>query len=740
MQTPHRSPPAGRMTRSLLSVFICSAIASPLAYAAAPATTAPDSTTSPKGEDTLTVTAVADDFKAGGNTPVPAYLDGGVANGGRLGILGEQDAKNVPFNVISFTDKLIQDQQARSLADVLSNDASVQSGYGYGNFSEAFMIRGFSLNGDDISYGGMYGVLPRQVVATNFADRVELFKGSNAFINGVSPSGSGVGGAINVEPKHAPSTPLTRVTMDYTSSSQIGTGIDVGRRFGDNDQWGVRVNALHREGDAAVDDEYRRTTLGSIGLDYRGDRFRSSLDLGYQKQVVGNGRPPVYVSPTLTKIPDAPSATLNYAQPWSNTHTENEFGMLKGEYDLTDHWTAYAGLGASHAHETGDYASPTITDVNGNGTVGRLSVPYFADRISTMAGLRGDFDTGFVSHKVNVGFSSVYVKTRTSYTMPKTADRGPFSLYDPQPINYPPTSFTGGHMDDPKVRNRSRSSGIAVSDTLGVLDDKVLLTLGARRQEVLTRGYTYDGVQSAAFDDTKVTPAYGLLVKPWEHVSLYANHIEALQPSDPAPSTAVNTGEVFPAITSKQNEVGAKFDFGTLGGSLALFEIKKPAAYTNSVTREYGLYGMQRNRGVELSVFGEPMYGVRLLGSAMWLKPELTDTNGGLNDGNDAIGVPNYQVVLGGEWDVPRVQNVTLTGKVIRTGSQYLNEANTQKLDAWTRLDLGVRYAMPMQEHTLTWRANLENVTNENYWASATGGYLTQGTPRQFKLSATYDF
>jgi len=34
-----------------------------------------------------------------------------------------------------------------------------------------------------------------------------------------------VGGAINVEPKHAPSTPLTRVTMDYTSSSQIGTGI-----------------------------------------------------------------------------------------------------------------------------------------------------------------------------------------------------------------------------------------------------------------------------------------------------------------------------------------------------------------------------------------------------------------------------------------------------------------------------------------------------------------------------------
>ncbi len=94
--------------------------------------------------DTITVTASPTLFKSGGDNLVPAYLDGGFANGGRLGILGEQSAQNVPFSIVSYTAKLMQDQQSRTLSDVLNNDASVQSGYGYGNYAETFVIRGFS--------------------------------------------------------------------------------------------------------------------------------------------------------------------------------------------------------------------------------------------------------------------------------------------------------------------------------------------------------------------------------------------------------------------------------------------------------------------------------------------------------------------------------------------------------------------------------------------------------------------
>ena len=47
---------------------------------------------------------------------------------------------------------------------------------------------------------------------------------------------------------------------------------------------------------------------------------------------------------------------------------------------------------------------------------------------------------------------------------------------------------------------------------------------------------------------------------------------------------------------------------------------------------------------------------------------------------------------------------------------------------------------MQRTENNIVWRAGVENVTNEHYWASAAGGYLTQGDPRELKLSMTVDF
>ncbi|WP_423739979.1 hypothetical protein [Enterobacter roggenkampii] len=49
-------------------------------------------------EDTLVVhSAPVNDFKPGGDQLVPAFLDGQVANGGRMGMLGQQNAMDVPF-------------------------------------------------------------------------------------------------------------------------------------------------------------------------------------------------------------------------------------------------------------------------------------------------------------------------------------------------------------------------------------------------------------------------------------------------------------------------------------------------------------------------------------------------------------------------------------------------------------------------------------------------------------------
>ncbi|HCH37976.1 MAG TPA: TonB-dependent siderophore receptor, partial [Enterobacter sp.] len=158
-----------------------------------------------KKEETLVVQAAPSDFKPGGDQLVPAFLDGQVANGGRMGMLGQQNAMDVPFNIISYASKLVEDQQARTIADVVANDAGVQSVQGYGNSAESYRIRGLKFDGDDMTFGGLSGVLPRQVVDAQMVERIEIFKGANSLMNGAASSG--VGGMINLEPKHAGATP-----------------------------------------------------------------------------------------------------------------------------------------------------------------------------------------------------------------------------------------------------------------------------------------------------------------------------------------------------------------------------------------------------------------------------------------------------------------------------------------------------------------------------------------------------
>ncbi len=179
-----------------------------------------------------------------------------------------------------------------------------------------------------------------------------------------------------------------------------------------------------------------------------------------------------------------------------------------------------------------------------------------------------------------------------------------------------------------------------------------------------------------------------------------------------------------------------------MGGSIAVFSTERPFGIVeNQVFREGG---EQRNRGIELSVFGEPAYGTRLLGGLTLLDAEQKKTLNGVNDGNDAIGVPKAQANIGGEWDVPGVQGLTLTSLVVHTGKQYASASNDLRLPSWTRLDLGARYRMTIDDRDVTFRARLDNATGRDYWASAGGypgaNYLVLGAPRTLSVSATVDF
>jgi len=219
------------------------------------------------------------------------------------------------------------------LGQVLENDPSIRPTLGFGIAGELFVIRGFALSGDDVGFGGLYGIAPRQLVAPELAQSVQVLNGSSAFINGAAPGGSGIGGSVNLMPKRAGARDLNRLTVNYTGPEHIGGAFDVSRRYGANDEWGVRINGTARRGDVAIDDEFRSSYLLGGAIDYDNGPLRLALDIVYQRVRVAHQRPKLVVG---NIIPAVPGSSTNYGQPWQNSTLRDIFGQFRAEYDIAD--------------------------------------------------------------------------------------------------------------------------------------------------------------------------------------------------------------------------------------------------------------------------------------------------------------------------------------------------------------------------------------------------------------------
>jgi iron complex outermembrane recepter protein len=709
-------------------------------------TTAPaaDQPASDQPMQTVVVTASADASAQG----LPSdYAGGQVARGGRLGLLGNVDIMSAPFNTTNYTHALIQDQQARSVADVVQNDPSVRVARGFGNYQELYVIRGFAVNSDDLAYNGLYGLLPRQFVAAELLERVEVFRGANSFVNGAAPGGGGIGGMINLLPKRAPNKDLNQFTVGVESGGQLYGAADLARRFGPDKRGGIRINAVRREGDTAIDREERELSVFSIGADWRGDAYRVSADVGYQDHKLYNARPSVTVGPGLP-IVAAPDSDSNWAQPWTNSKERDVFGTMRAEVDLGANSVGWAALGMRRTDESNVLASMNVNAIDG-GYQTRFDNVREDDVKTGEIGARTTLRTGAVGHTLSATVSGFHSESKNAYAM------GDFSgwntnIYRPVDVAPPPTGFwPGGNMFDPLVTRKTILSSAAIADTLSFLDDSVLLTVGIRHQRLKDEGYDYvTGAVNARYNRSENTPLAGIVYKPAKGVSLYANYIEALQQGGSATrggfgnTELTNEGMPLAPYVSRQKEVGIKVDGGKLGGSVALFTTGQPQAYILGDT--FGTFGEQRNRGVELSVFGLPTKGLRLLGGATLLDTKQRDTLGGATDGLEAIGVPEIQVNLGADWDVPGVPGLSLNARALYTSTQFADIGNTQKVPAWSRLDIGASWATRVMDRDVTLRARVDNVTDKNYWASSGGyplyGYLVAGAPRTLSVSATVDF
>lgn len=637
-----------------------------------------------------------------------------------------------PFNVTSYTDRFIQDQQAATGADALILDPSVRSSHPTGGVVDSFNIRGFPINegnNGEFAFEGLYGIAPTYRIFTDYVERIEVLKGPSAALSGMAPNG-GVGGVINVVPKRAEED-LTRLTASYGSTARFGGHWDVARRYGDGREWGVRASGSVRDGDTPINRQSETTGVGSLALDYQGERFRSWLYLIAQTDRFDAPSRPFLMAPGL-QVPKAPVGKLNVTQPWEWSRINDQSALLRTEYDVSDQVTLFADVGGSKTNVERFFGVPTIVNASGDTT----STPQFfglsIDRTTYDGGVRARFDTAFVRHSVAVQ-ASVYHDAL--YRRLTNGSLVTSNIYNP---TVAPTQFANEISDRPRLSD-SELTGLSVADTLSMLDEHVLLTLGVRRQGIEAHNYLSNaGTLSSSYDKSAVTPVVGLVVRPLDNVSLYANYVEGLARGDVAPQNASNFGEVLQPYVAKQYEAGIKVEFGRIATTFSAFEISKASGELSA--GRFAATAEQQVRGLEFNVYGELMPDVRVLGGISLLDGTLTKTAVAANVGNAPIGVPNIQANIGAEWDLPWMRDLTLNGAVIYTGRQFVDSANRQSIPEWTRLDLGARYTTAINGRKTVFRANIQNVTGESYWSSvASFGTFFLGAPRTYLLSMTVD-
>lgn len=677
-----------------------------------------------------------------------AYEGDQVARTSRAGMLGNMDFMETPFSSTSYTSELIADQQAQSVADVLQNDPTVRVATGFGNFQELYMIRGFPVYSDDMTLNGVYGILPRQFVAAEMLERVEVLRGANTFLNGAAVGGSAIGGSVNLVPKRAGSEPLTRATVGTQSGGEGYAALDTSRRFGENDANGIRVNLVGRGGDGVVDDEKNKLGVIAVGFDHQGDRFRMSADAGYQDHHIDSPRPSVTIDTTSAAFaPTAPDSSSNYAQDWTYTDEKQLFGVVRGEYDLTKQTSVWLAGGARNGKEHNLLANPTVKS-DGSLVASMFENVREDNVLSADTGIRHEFTTGSVGHSLVLSGAAYQMRSKNAWDMSTYNGLSLGSLADYVSVTKPNGVYTtGGDLDNPLETERNTNTSMALADTLSMLDDQVKVTLGGREQRLETKTFSNStGEELTSYSKSALTPFTGVVYQPLMQVSLYANYAEALTPAKVVPSDSnnySNAGDVLDAFRSKQVEVGAKYDSGVYGAGISLFQITKPGYMVDNSA--YTQNGEQRNRGIELTAFGKPLEQVKVIGGVTLIDAELTKTENGAQDGNTGIGVPDVMANLNVEWDTPFVPGLTLEGRTIYTSAQYVNADNTAQIPSWTRFDVGARYTINMgNDHTLTLRSRVENLTDKNYWSSVGGypdaNYLVLGSPRTFVISASYDF
>lgn len=700
-------------------------------------------------------------------------LPGGYADlNGSVGFLGDKPVMKVPFSQINYTAKMLDTfgGAGQPLDTVLQSNPSIRAAGSV--LHSDFTFRGFRANGTSMFLNGIPGMFTQFNVPTYFTDRVEITSGPAGGISGTGAQyeSTAVGGIINFVSKRAPHEDINWVKFTYSGKSNLGTYLDVARRFGDNEEYGMRINAELVGGETSVKNEKYNASSVYVNLDRQTDKATTNLLIGYRDMEIKNGHRWFKLgadyekdyegTPTLLK---APKGSGDYGFPGNVKSTQGYIVALNHDQKMNENWSWFLNAGLNHnnldSNITGQNSAFTILNNRGDY---KLIISDGLNRMHSYyvgAGIRGKLETGNIKHNIVLMMDKSW--RNRGGAVPGTNFRllniGNANIYNGIEGELQPFSSN----PKPMRTYKQRLFGVSLVDTMEIGKWQVLvgghyhratgtaMKLGKYTQSVRTHGFS---------------PTYGIVYSPNENTSVYANHSEYFNEGEIVGPSYTNAGTVFQPLKAKQNEVGVKYYRDGLALSLAYFSIKqneKRFEHLNGPDKPMTQFmdGVIRNRGVELNVNGKLSPKWTVFGGVMYMdakyekrsdvvkvKEKVGDKVVERNvlkvlDGRKQPAQPDWTATLGVAYQPNDNMNLFLRG--VYTGDSIIRTQASKKeitVPAHTIFDLGARYKTQVAGHDATFGLTVYNLFDKDYWMASRGDQVYVSLPRTLMLSAEFNF
>ncbi|AAU37922.1 TonB-dependent siderophore receptor [[Mannheimia] succiniciproducens] len=658
-----------------------------------------------------------------------------------LSLLGRQPAFTSPISVVNYDEKAFEDKQPRNVVDAIAKtDASVMNFGGETNTLSGIYVRGLQLDARQISVNGLAGLYSTYNSPTAAVSSAQLIKGASTATTGMDPEGS-AGSAMNIETKHATDNPINKIGFGWFSNNRLQESFDFGRRFGENNAWGVRVNGKYRDGDTARHGYDEINKEFAVAADYRGDKFRAAIDYMYAKRATNGGRARVQDIQNLDfAMPKAPDGKINLIPSWSGQTTEDQTVMGTFEYDLPYNMMLSGGLGHMESKYYGAFGQIRMTNTEGDYSIRQMrAIDYRIRTTSANLKLQGELETGSLYHMWNTSFD--FVQRQRDFDQSPVLSNFSTNIYNPV---FP--SVTAYSALQQSTDEKSRSYSWALADTVGFFDNSLRLTLGGRFQWIKQHNYKND----SKGDKNRFSPMVTLAYVPNPDLVFYGNYLEDLEPG-----YVDEDGNMAKPVVSRQIELGVRKNWGDLFTTTAsIYQIRRPGIVTTNLAKNNADFtvgeeqGEERNRGIEFNIYASLFNNtVRPSLGITYNKGELIDysTYAGAIKTGTQVASPRIISKANIDWDTPFIENLTLNAALQYYGKSYQDIDKKYKLPAYTTVDLGAKYLIKLNEtQTLTLRAAVENVFDKNYWQVQRGKYdrsfAVVGMPRTYWLTAEYTF